>query len=383
VSEPFTVEIARTKADLERLAPVWGALPWEREEAELPYFLAGVEVKPDVEAPFAVVVLRGGEPVAGLAARVERRQLHTFFGPRLVYAPRLRILQIVDGGVVVAGPAAIPTLVAELRRALAAGVADVCKVPPLPLDSALLRALAGAGGPLGQQSLVAPWPRRRLVLPASFADFLASRSGKVRFGIRYDARKLHAALGEELAVEVLATPADHERIMRELDSVAARTYLRTLGVGFADTPEQRRLVEVGLEHGWVRAYVLSRGGTPIAFWLCSVYRGTILLKTTGYDPEYAPLRVGIYLLMRVIELACADPSLELLDFGPGEADYKRMFSSESRDERNLVLYGPTARARRVAVLRTAILAAGVAAHAAADRSGLSARLRARRKRAAR
>ena len=39
-----------------------------------------------------------------------------------------------------------------------------------------------------------------------------------------------------------------------------------------------------------------------------------------------------------IELACADPSLELLDFGPGEADYKRMFSSESRQERPSVTW---------------------------------------------
>jgi len=55
--------------------------------------------------------------------------------------------------------------------------------------------------------------------------------------------------------------------------------------------------------------------------------------------------------MRVIEDACADPSLDVLDFGPGDAAYKRQFSSDSRVERNVVVFAPTFRGRRSAESR--------------------------------
>ncbi len=81
----------------------------------------------------------------------------------------------------------------------------------------------------------------------------------------------------------------------------------------------------------------------------------MLLRTGGFDDAYAEHRVGIYLLMRVIEDACADPSSIVLDFGPGDAAYKEQYSNESREERNVVVFAPTFRARRINATRTAIL----------------------------
>ena len=378
---PYSVCVARTAEDVTRLLPEWRRIPWEREEAEHEYFLARAETRDDVLAPVAIIVARDGEPAAALAARLESKRLETTFGQRVVYAPRLRVLQIVDGGIVAPDPAAIPVLVRALHSELAGGSADVAALPPLPLDSPLFAALISSAGVIDQQHLIAPWTRRVLALPGSFEEFLASRSGKIRFGIRYDTKKLLASFGEELTVAVLREGPDHERLVRELEAVARTTYQRKAGTGFADTPEQRALARVGLERGWLRAYVLYRSGEPIAFWLCATHRGVILLKTTGFDPAYLRERVGIYLLMRVIEDACADPSLHTLDFGPGDADYKRHFSSDARRERNLALFAPTFRARRVNALRTAILAGSRAGRWASDRAELTERLKAgRRKR---
>ena len=137
------------------------------------------------------------------------------------------------------------------------------------------------------------------------------------------------------------------------------------------------MTRVGLEHGWLRAYVLYRGDEPIAYWLCSVHRGTVLLRTTGFDHAYSSHRVGVYLLMRVIEDACADPGLHVLDFGPGDAPYKRHFSSESLQERSIVVFAPTARGRRINGLRTVILGSALLARRAADATNLTERLKGR------
>ena len=373
---PLSVEIARATGDLERLEPLWRRVEWGREEAAYEYFAARLRTRADVIAPFAVLVVGGGEPVAALAGRVELRLLKTTLGYRVVYAPRVRLLHVVDGGLFASGPAAREALVAALRAELAGGDVDAIGFPALPLDSDLFGALETLGGPLERQPLIAPWTRRRLVLPATFEEFVASRSSKTRKGIRRDARRLVAEYGDRLTVEIVRDPSGLDRLVRDADRVARSTYQRALGAGFADTPEQRTLAAVGLEHGWIRGYLLYLDAEPIAYWLCSVYGGTILIRTGGYDNAYAEQRVGIHLLMRVVEDACADPALRVLDYGPGDAAYKQQFSNEQWQERNLVVFAPSFRGRRINLTRTGIVAPVRIVRRVLDATGLTDRVRA-------
>jgi CelD/BcsL family acetyltransferase involved in cellulose biosynthesis len=373
---PFTVEVARTLADVERLGPVWNDIPWAGEQAEHAYFVAAARARAAAGRPFAVLVSSDGRPAAAAAGRVETLRLDTRVGYLRVYAPAVRMLQIVPGGAVAADVESIPTLVGAVRSVLAAGEADALALPALPVDSEVFAAFAALAGPLERQRFVPAWTRLRLVLPASFEEFLRSRSRKIRAGIRYDTKKLLEALGDELSVRIASDASSFDEVVRDLDRVSASTYQRALGAGFADTEERRALLRVSLEHGWARVYVLRRGEEPIAYWLCSVHRDRITLSNTGYLPEYAPYRVGIYLLMRVIENACDDPALRVLDFGPGRSAYKRHFSSEGYEERNLTVFAPTSRARRINATRTAVLGPAWIARKALDRTGLTDRVKA-------
>jgi hypothetical protein len=373
--EPLRLEIARTVGEVERLAAPWGRLPWDGEQAEHAYVVASARARAGRDRPFALMLFDGEEPVAAAVGRVESRRLETRIGYVRAYAPTVRVLQIVPGGIVAIDTSVLPPLTDALRATLADGEADALAVPALPVETDAFAALAGLGGPFERQRLIPTWTRRRLVLPASFEEFLASRSRKVRAGIRYDTKKLLDAHGDELAVEVFRDGSSLERIVRDLDTVARSTYQRALGAGFADTDERRLLLRVGLEHGWARPYVLYHRGEPIAYWLCSVHHDRITLNTTGYLPAYAPFRVGIYLLMRVIEDACADPALRVLDFGPGRSTYKQHFSSEGYEERNIVVFAPTWRGRRINLTRTAVLGIALLGRRAADSTGLTDRLR--------
>ena len=217
-------------------------------------------------------------------------------------------------------------------------------LPPLRIGSDVADALQALGGPLQRQPFAATSARRRLVLPGSFEEFVASRSSNTRWRIRRDARRV-PELGE-LTVTAIREPSQLEQLFRDADRVARTTYQRAVGAGFADTPEQRELARLGLEHGWVRGHLLYLDGEPIAFWLCSTYRGTMLIRQTGFDAAYAEHRVGLYLLMRVIEDAIGDPEIGVVDFGQGDAAYKQQFSSESWLERELVVFAPTFRGLR-------------------------------------
>ena len=135
------VHVARTVEEIEALKPVWAALPWEREEAELDSFLTRLRARPGVIGPFALVVYRDEEPCAALLGRLETRRLSTNVGYRVVYAPALTALQVVDGGVTAVDDAAISPLVAALGDALARGEADAVALPPLPVNSELFARL--------------------------------------------------------------------------------------------------------------------------------------------------------------------------------------------------------------------------------------------------
>jgi CelD/BcsL family acetyltransferase involved in cellulose biosynthesis len=375
VSTPVRVEVVRTRDDLERLRPAWDDLPWGREEAAFEYFTTRLETRPEVIGPFGAVATVDGRLAGGIAGRLELRRLSTAVGYKVVYAPLVRVLQVVDGGIALADSSALPALRDIVGEALRTGDADVATLPPLEVGSPEYEAFSSLGGTLTRQPFIAPWTRRRLTLPTTFDQFLASLSHKTRKGVRRDARHLASTFAERLTVEIVRGPDGAEQLIRDADRVARSTYQRRLGAGLADTPEQRALVGVGLEHGWVRGYLLYLDSSPIAYWLCSVFGDAMLLRTGGFDPAHAEDRVGIHLLMRVIEDACADPALRLLDFGPGDATYKQQFSNESRQERNLVLFAPSLRARRINATRSAILGPARLVRAGLDVANLTGRVR--------
>jgi hypothetical protein len=367
--------LARSLDEVEQLRPLWESVSWDREDGDYEMFMLATRQRPDVERPYAALVVDGSRPLGAVAGRVLSRRLPAQIGYTRVYAPRVHLLQVVQGGAVASDPWAVTLLVTALRDALVRREADAVALPALPVESPLFSACARLGGALERDRFSPTWYRRTLVLPSSFEEFLASRSYETRRGIRKNANRLSASLGRDLRTEVVREPAQHDRLMCDVDRLTRKTYQRALGSGFTDTPEHRSWGAIQLERGWLRAYVLYRSEEPIAYWVGSLYRGALLLRWTGYDPEYARLRPGAYLLARLIEEACADPGVAVIDFGPGRSEYKRHFANSSHPERSLIVFAPTVRARRINAIRTAARAAAWAGRGTLDALGATDRVK--------
>ena len=334
--------ILRGRDEVEARTDEWDRIAWPSELGELPYFLA------EPGEPLALL-----EPPAALVGRVDERRLESRIGYLRAYAPRLRILRVT---------AVVGDTAALARTALQE--VDVVAVPALPLDSPEYRALAPlASGRHGS------WTRRLLVLPESFDAFLAGLGRKSRAGVRYDAKRLDEAL--DARVEIVREPND--AAIDAIDSIARTTYQRRLGAGFS--LERAGVLRVALAHGWGRIYLLFDGEAPVAFWWCGVHGGTMRLNTTGYLQQYAPQRPGIYLLMRAIEDAIADPALRVLDFGPGRSAYKQHFSNDGYEERNLLLFAPSFRAQRARAIRGGVDVLAAGARRGLDSTGGTERLK--------
>jgi CelD/BcsL family acetyltransferase involved in cellulose biosynthesis len=130
-----------------------------------------------------------------------------------------------------------------------------------------------------------------------------------------------------------------------------------------------------MEHGWFRAWVLYVRGAPVAFWPGEAFGGRFRSGIPGYDPAFNQYRVGTYVLMRMIEDLCADEAVTLLDFGFGDAEYKRRFGDRSWLEEDVLVYARRLRPAWVNIVRTSFLGANAAAFALGRRVGVFSRIK--------
>lgn len=324
-----------------------------------------LDTREDVDRPHVVVA----ETAAGgaiLAGRIEHTTLAVRLGYLSLYAPRVRALTVAQGGAI-GDAAALGAALDAAREALRDGDADVLRLRALPVGSAAHR-LAKARGTWATRGRTAkPAPRWRLRLPESLDEILALHSKKARGNELRSARKLEEAFEGRLSFDVYRDPSDLPTVLRECAEVSEKTYQRALGAGFAPGEEERRLLELAAARGWLRAYVLTAGDEPRAFWIGNVYGGVFYSGPTGYDPALSHLRPGAYLALRMLDDLCRDPNVDEVDWGPGDGGYKRFFSTHGWLEEDVLLFAPTLRGVRLNLTRSALLATAAATRALAER----------------
>jgi CelD/BcsL family acetyltransferase involved in cellulose biosynthesis len=266
-------------------------------------------------------------------------------------------------------------LVEELLGTLARGEAEVVHLPHVRADGPLYLAATRRPPYLRRQHAASKKPHWRLLLPGSEEEFLRSRSPRTREGVRRQARRLAREYGETLTIELFRDRDQLDRLFADAEQVTAKTYQWQLGVAFRDTPLQRSLTELAMDRGWFRAYVLYLEGRPVAFWHGLGYAGIFRTGVPAYDPSLANLNLGTYLLMRLIADLCADESIGELDYGFGDAEYKRRFGDERWDEDDVLIFAPSVRAVWINLVRTSLLGVNDLARRILGRRNLAGRLK--------
>ena len=225
--------VARSVEEALALRDAWQALPIGGPHADLDFYLAVIDEREEVLAPHAVLLLDDGVPSALAAMRLEEIPLVATLGYREVYRPRVRALTLVPGGVAAADPSVEHELAHCLLRSLEDGEADVLSLPSLRSDSELSAAVHSAAGPLRRSHFAEIRTHRRLHLPATFDEFLASRTKKVRSGVRYDYETSRPAPRRAPPGRSAPCAGRFRTYLPGLVRVAELTYQRGLG---ADSP---------------------------------------------------------------------------------------------------------------------------------------------------
>jgi CelD/BcsL family acetyltransferase involved in cellulose biosynthesis len=373
-----SVRVARSFEEVEELRPAWEALQNGLLTSDIDFVLTYCRHTPGVLRPHVVLVEDDGEPLALAAARLEDIRLPAKLGYKVVLNSSVRALTVVYGGLL-GQPAHIPALLDAVGRSIAGERLDLLRFRMLELGSLQHEALTDRAPTVRKQRFATRMPHWRAALPGSLDEFLAGRSRRRRESVRRYSRRLEKTYGDEARVEVVRDAAGLDALFAETKKIHRETYQHVLGVGFSDERVQRRLAELAAERGWFRGYVLHLRDRPVAFWHGNTYRGTFGVTSTGFDPAYADDRPGTYLLMRALDDLAGEGATHSIDFGFGDADYKRHFGDHVVEEQDIGIFEPRPRLLALHAAHSALGVATAGARAVAAGTGTLGNIRKQRR----
>jgi hypothetical protein len=332
--------------------------------------------------PFFVMVSRDGAPCLLMVGQAVQGRLRWRLGYRTIHASPARTIEVLQGGWL--GDCSRPCveflcdhLYARLRR----GGVDAIHLRHVPDGSELLRVFASRP----------QWPWRdrhpsrstnwQLRVPASFEQWQRAQTKREREDTkRYD-KRIRQQFGDAVRVERLTRPEDVDRAAALLEGIARKTYQRGMGAGYRDTPQERARWRAAAAARALDVRLLWFGGQPVAFCIGFRLQATLWLEHLGYDPAYRRFRPGMFLLLRLIEDVARDGDVQTIDFGVGDADYKRRLCDQSQTNASVYLFAPTLRGLWLNSLRTLADAVSTTGQACLDRLGLLPWLKRRWRRA--
>lgn len=368
-----SVRILRSLPELEEIRPQWEAWPGHRD-SHIDFFSEVVRSNPCTERPHVIVAYREGKPDAALIGRIDRTKLHLRVGYWRVPTPTVRLLTFAMGAR--RGEESSATSELLLRTALNSlrkGEADAARVDFVPADALLHHLSKSLPSIVGRDYGAESSPHWSMELPGSFSEVMQSFSGDFRNQLKRKAKKIEAKF-PGVAFKCLEKLEDLEEIVRDVESVAVKSYQRALHVGFCDNPATRQSISSQLQKGRYLGYLLYLEGKLAAFWLGSFFDQVFYSDYLAFDPEYSDYSAGIYLQAKVLEDLIARKAIRI-DFGPGDARYKSQLGTSCQQEVTLHMFPSTIPGITLNMLRILTTVGNRSAKGLAQRLGILSRLK--------
>jgi hypothetical protein len=372
----LSLQVIETASDIQKTRDFWNSWPGTRD-SDPDFFLFIAGIRPEVIGPRVILARRDGAPDAMLVGRLERRRIPIKFGYLHFSSPRMRVLNLIDGGL--RGNASaenVDLLVGHVLKSLRNGDLDMAYFERLQVGSPLhhgVRTLSRAfERGISRGRTIHRWLR----LPDSSEGLYKILSPEHRQNYRRKGRKLLKDFPGEVQIRRYESPDDLQLVFRDVEAIAQKTYQRGLGFGFQDSAETRGRFELAASKGWLRAFVLYVAGNPVAYWNAMAYCGTLWGDQIGYDPEFRRYSPGMYLSLTVLGEMCDHPQdhgISRADYGIGDAEYKSLLSNNSYEEEDVLIYGRTLRGIGINAISAPVQLADLAAKRILARSNLLVR----------
>ena len=368
------VEVLRDLASVESLRPQWEALH-PAPDAGPDAYATVLRARATTSEPLVVALYDGERLDALLVTRREPIEVACRFGTKTVLRARPEGVVVLAGGALRRGPE-VPwaPLMAALQGLLRDGTARVVCVRKVALDCDLRRELRSiAGGPWRSEADV-PELRWRLALPDTFDALMQRTNRHGRQKLKRYRKVLERDFPGRVVLRRTVDEGDVPAFCARAEKVARVSYQRGLGFGFLhDTEREERLV-LAARARRLRAFDLEVDGVPRAFWLTERSGDTLYVDSTAFDREFGRYEPGTVVLLELLADAIGE-RVRVIDYGFGDALYKRRFDAASTLESDVYLFAPGLAGLCLGAARGTVASLHRAADAVVTRLGLKDRLR--------
>ena len=268
------------------------------------------------------------------------------------------------------GPESCTAFAGALARSLASGAVDYIQFNDLEQGSPLWDALHAIDREHGATLHCHRTPPARwwVDLPAQPERYWAKFSSKTRGSLRYRVRKLQKLGSEFLAY---TSPQDMPALTAAITTLYPSTWQhRRHGLAGSPYLSEPGLWEFVANLGALRSYVLWLQGRPLAYVVGTQWNHHFITIETGYDTAHRELGAGTVLTYLMLEDLIARRSPHVVDWGFGDYDYKRVFSTRSTHSGRALLVARRLRPQCVARLAFTALEARLLLSAVLKRIGI-------------
>jgi GNAT acetyltransferase-like protein len=330
MSEEYQVRILKSKPEIEEFRNFWKALP-SLPYSDIDFFLTSLKSRTEI-APYVIVTSLDGVPQNMVVGIIETSVLPVKISHWTLFRAAVRTLVINPGGVLGnSNPASTGALVAALTQVLRGGVVDALRLPQTRKDSEFFKQLQEATPFLCKDGSLEYRLHWQMKMPESVADIHSGFSSEHRKKLRWQNKNLEKNFPGAINIRCFQDAAELETMIRDVETISQKTYQRSLGAAFIDTPATRARVQLEAEKNWLRMYVLYVAGQPTAYWWGLIYNNTFHSNAMGFDPERRRFSPGTYLLTKTLE-DLHQKKIEHIDFGAGDFHYKQQFGTENWEE---------------------------------------------------
>lgn len=347
----YTIKTIRTVSGIEDIRSIWEKMQWH-PNADIDFYLTILNSRSEIRNPHVVVLYLGGIPKSMMVGRIEERRFEFKIGYKTIFKPRVRLFTVVYGGLFGINSSEISDLfIGEIVGLLGRGEADMALSGYVGKNSYFYHSARTIPGGFFRGYFPDHSQHFEATLPNKCDEFLKKLKSKHRYWIRRMSRLLETDYPGKVRLKIYQEQSQLDQFCSDVESIAEKTYQRGLGAGFILNNENKERMALSASRGWLRGYILYADGQPCAFWIGTYYGGRFHINFTGYDPNFKKYEPGTILFMKMIEDLCKS-DIKKIDFGFGDAFYKRRFSDKKWEEVSSIIFSRSFRGIRLNFMDT-------------------------------
>jgi len=341
INGDISIQVMEKFEDLKKIRSFWEQVQWH-PYTDIDYFIRFAKAHQGFIKPHAMLLSIKGKPQTLIIGWVQDERKKFKIGYKTVLTLKARCLHIEYVGIL--GDASYSNcaaLIEEIQKYLKNEEVDFAYFKSIKHDSEAFQGTTQVPSFLHRDHFLYLNPHWKLSLPNSFKEFYQKRSKNTKSNIRKYKNRIIKGFGQNYNIRCFQGEDEVDQAMKDIETIAAKTYQRGLNVGFVNTPEARNEYIFAAQKGMLRAYVLYLNNIPSSFLIGFVYKNIFNLGSLGFDPEKEYYHPGMFLFLKMIEESCLDDKIDAIDFGFGDADYKKKYGDECWQEVSVFIFANT------------------------------------------